>query len=290
MNRGRTLKRYISLTIFFLRTFLFNPLNNPVFLIVAILVVFFYVEGSLDKYQIALMLYLSVISHCFVGNMFRRSKDIDENALCAPITRHFQAMPVSGREVYFSYLLSSIIYAVFICTALVLLLAHFMKLPDLQHIEFHKSVAPDGDTITTVTGIAFSRRFVPRFVSFVLEKSILFDLISKVGGAPLLITLYFVLAFVYISIFQVLREFKDTKRKFLSALFHSFPFGVFLLLALIFLSEVMLSQQEVGIGIRFVLQHVDITVIFLVVTVFATCVSIVIMSKTILRKLKVLPS
>ena len=257
---------------------------------IAILVVFFYVEGSLDKYQIALMLYLSVISHCFVGNMFRRSKDIDENALSAPITRHFQAMPVSGREVYFSYLLSSTIYAVFICTALVLLLTQFMKLPDLHHIEFHKSVAPDGDTVTTVTGIAFSRRFVPRFVSFVLEKSILFDLISKIGGAPLLITLYFVLAFVYISVFQVFREFKRTQRKSLSNLFHRLPFGVYLLVALIFLTEVMLSQQEIGVGIRFILQRLDIALILLVVTIFTTCVSIIIMSKTVLTKLRILPT
>ena len=257
---------------------------------IAILVVFFYVEGSLDKYQIALMLYLSVISHCFVGNMFRRSKEIDENALSAPITRHFQAMPVSGREVYLSYLLSSTIYAVFICTALVVLLAHFMKLPDLAHIEFYKSVTPEGDTITTVTGIHFSRRFIPSFVSFVMEKSILFDLISKVGGAPLLIILYFVLAFIYISIFQVYREFRRTQRKFLSDLFHRLPFGVFLLVALIFLTEVMLSQQEIGIGIRFILQHLDVALIVLVVTVFTTCVSIIIMSKTVLTELRILPS
>ena len=236
------------------------------------------------------MLYLSVVSHFFVGNMFRRSKDVDESSISAPITRHFQAMPVSGREVYFSYLLSSTLYAVFVCTALVLLLTQFMKLPDLAHIEFHKSVTPDGDTITTVTGIAFSPRFIPRFVSFVLERSILFDLISKVGGAPLLITMYFVLAFVYVSVFQVFREFERTQGKFLSALVHSLPFGVFLLVALVFLTEVMLSQQEIGIGIHFILQHLDVTVILLVVTVLLTCVSIIIMSKTILTRLKVLPS
>ena len=290
MSRRRVFNKYVSLTIFFLRTFLFNPLNNPVFIILAILIVFFYVEGSLDKYHIALMLYLSVICHCFAGNMFRRSRDIEENASSAPITRYFQALPVSSREVYVSYLISSTVYSLIICTALVLLLMQFMKLPDLQHIEFFNSVTPEGDTITTVTGIAFSRRFIPRFVSFVLEKSLLFDLIAKTGGTPLLISISFVLAFIYISVFQVFKELNRMKRLSLSGLFYRLPFGVYLLLALIFLTEVMLSQKEVSIGVGFILHHFDVTIICCIVTVLLTCLSIIFMSKTILNKLKILPS
>ena len=290
MRRGRTFKKYFSLTIFFLRTFLFNPLNNPVFIIIAVLIVFFYVEGSLDKYHIALMLYLSVLSHCFVGNMFRRSRDLDESASRAPIKRYFQALPVSGREVYVSYLISSTVYSLIICTALVLLLTQFMKLPDLHHIEFYRSVTPEGDTITTVTGIAFSRRFIPRFISFVLEKSLLFDLLSKAGGTPLLIVVYFVLAFIYISVFQVFKELYRTQRLSLSGLFHRVPFGIYLLIALIFLTEVMLSQREIGIGLSFILHHLEVTIVSFIVTVLLTCISILIMSKIIFDKLRVLPS
>ena len=287
VEQGRTCKRYVSLAIFFLKSFHFNPLNNPVFAILAILVVFFYVEGSLDKYHIALMLYLSVLGHCFIGNMFRRSRENDESISSVPIDRYFKALPVSGRGVYVSYLLSSTLYAVIISTALVVLLTKFMELPDLSGIEFTRSVAPDGDTITTVSGIAFSRRFVPRFVSFVLEKSLFFDVISKTGGAPVLISLYFILAFLYISIFQVFKEFSRIRQASAADLFHRLPFAVYFLLTLVFLTEVMLTQREIGIGVRFILHNSDIAVTFLIVTVVLTFVSVITMSQKILANLKV---
>jgi hypothetical protein len=280
------MKKYVSLAIFFLRTFHFNPLNNPVFVLIVILLVFFYVEGSLDKYHIALMLYLSVLGHCFIGNMFRPSREEERNLSHVPMTRHFQALPVSGRGIFISYFLSSTLYAIIISSALVILLTQFMKLPDLADMEFTRSVAPDGDTITTVTGIAFSRRFIPRFVSFVLEKSLLFDLIAKTGGAPLLICLYFVLAYVYISVFQVFNECRRLQRKSLLGLFHRLPFGVYFLFALIFLTEVMLSQREIGIGTRFILHRLDVTLLFLIVSVVLTILSIALMSTAILSKLK----
>lgn len=290
MSQRRAWKKHASLTIFFLRSFLFNPLNNPVFVILIILIVFFFIEGSLDKYHIALMLYLSVLGHSFVGNMFRRSREDAESVSHVPMTRYFQALPVSGKNVYTSYLLSSTLYAVFISSALVILLTQFMKLPDLADIQFTKSVAPDGDTITTVTGIAFSRRFIPHFVSFVLEKSLFFDIIAKSGGTPFVISFYFVLAYVYISVFQVFRECRRLQHTSLVDLFHRLPFGVYFLCALIFLTEVMLSQREIGIGTRFILHYLDVILLLLIVTVLLTVLSIVFMSKVIVTKLKMLPS
>ena len=279
------MKKIVSLTIFFLRTFHFNPLNNPVFIIIAILIVFFYVEGSLDKYHLALMLYLAVLGHCFAGNMFQSSRYEDKQASRVPMNRHFQALPLSGRNVYIAYLFSSFFYAVLITTALVVLLTQFMHLPDLSDITFTTTVTPDGDTVTTVTGLAFSPRLIPYLVSFDLEKSIFFDAIARCGGTPLLIALYFILAFIYISVYQVFREF-DRAPWTPAGFLHRFPLGVYLLFTLIFLAEVMLSQREMGIGIGFIRHHVEATSLFFIGTVLVTILSVICMSKTIVSKLK----
>lgn len=290
MSKRRGKNVFLSLVFFFLKTFFFNPLNNPVFVVLAILIVFFYVEGSLDKYHVALMLYVSVVSHYFVGNMFTDHASNEEGTSRVPIMRYFQALPISGQGVYSSYFFSSIMYSVFMYVMLGLLLTKFMKLPNLKYMEFIQSVTSDGDTMTTVTGIAFSRRFIPRFVSFVLEKSLFFTAISKTGGASFLVLSYFILTFVYISVFQVFKQFKRRHRLSFSGLFHWFPLGVYLLLALVFLTEVILSQKEIGICIRSILQYWDVAIILFLLTVILTFVSIVIMSKSILNELKALSS
>jgi len=276
----------LSLVLFFLKTFFFNPLNNPVFVVAAIVIIFFYVEGSLDKYQIALILYLSILSHYFVGNVFTDSRPVEEKSSRVPIRRYFQALPLSGKRIYFSYLSSSVIYVVLIYVALGLLLTHVMKLPNLKHMQFIQSVTPGGDTITTVTGTAFTPRGIPYSVSIVLDTSLLFDPVLKMGGGRFWVSLYYVMTFLYISVFQVFRQFGRTSHFSLMRLFHTLPLILYLLLGLTFVSELLLSQREMGICIRFLFQHVDMTISLFLGTIIVTSLSILLMSKTITNRLK----
>ncbi len=286
MSRNDTWRRQRSLSFFFLRAFLFNPLNNPAFIILAILIAFFYVEGSLDKYHIALMMYLVIIGHCFVGNMFGRSAETDSSALRLPLHRHFQALPVSGRMVYTSYLLSAVVYAVFIYAALSLILMHFMELPDLKHVQYTTSVTPEGDTVTTVTGIAMTPRMIQFLVSFVLEKSLLFDLVPRQNWILVGTVFYFVLAFIYISILQVSREFVDGSRFSLRGLLWRAPLGSYMLFSLLFLTEIMFTQREMGLYHQIVRRHLDLVLGFLVATIGLTIVSVTWMSGMIAARLK----
>lgn len=286
MRRRDTWRRQLALSFFFLRAFLFNPLNNPALVILAVLIAFFYVEGSLDKYHIALMMYLVIVGHCFVGNMFRRSAESDRSAFRLPLHRHFQSLPISGRTVYTSYLLSSAVYAAFIYAALSLILTHFMKSPDLRHVQYSTSVTPEGDTVTTVTGIAMTPRMIQYLVSYVVEKSLLFDLLPRQNVVLPGIVLYFVLAFVYVSVLQVSRDLVGRHAVSLRSLVWRVPLGSYLLLSLLFLTEVMFTQREMGFYHRIVRQHPDLILAFLIVTIGLTITSTIWMSVMITSQLK----
>lgn len=279
---------YGSLIWFFLKTFLFNPLNNPIFVIILIFVVFFLLEGSLDKYHIALMLYLTLLGHYFIGNMFRDSGSAAEETSRVPIMRCFQALPISGRRVYFSYITSSTIYVLFIYLLLGFLLMEFMKLPDLNNPQFIKSVTPDGDSVTTLTGFGLTQRGIPYFVSIALDKSLLFDSISRIGGGYIWLSLGYILAFIYISVFQVFKQFNPRSRIYLVKLFHKLPLGIYLFLGLAFVGELILSQKEIGSCTHFILLHLDLGILLLIIATVITFVSIILMSRFILGKLKVI--
>lgn len=278
----------LSLVWFFLKTFLFNPLNNPIFVVILIFIIFFCLEGSLDKYHVALMLYLSILSHLFIGNMFKDSANLEKETSRVPIMRYFQALPISGRKIYFSYLSSSAIYVLLTYVLIGFLLMKLMKLPDLKNMEFIKSVTPDGDTITTLTGFGLTPRGIPHFVSMDLKKSLLFDPIFRIGGGYIWFTLCYVLAFFYISVFQIFKQFNPKSHICLAKLFNKFPLGVYLTVGLIFATELIFPQKEIGICIRFIFQHLDIVILLLFITVIITLLSIVLMSKSILNKLKII--
>jgi len=288
MGRRRAKNMYGSLIWFFLKTFLFNPLNNPIFVIILIFVVFFLLERSLDKYHIALMLYLTPLGHYFIGNMFKDSGNAAEETKRVPIMRCFQALPISGRRVYFSYVTSSTIYVLFIYLLLGFLLMEFMKLPDLKNPEFIKSVTPDGDTITTLTGFGLTQRGIPQLVSIDLKKSLLFDPISRIGGGYIWLSLGYILAFIYISVFQVFKQFSPKSRICLAKLFHRLPLGIYLFLGLALVGELILSQKEIGICTGLVLRHLDLMILLSLIAIIGTSVSIVLMSRSILSELKVI--
>ena len=286
MKPRRNKNAVISLALFFVRTFFFNPLNNPVFIAVAIFIAFFYMEGSLDKYQVALILYLSILCHYFIGNMFTDSAGGKEDASKIPIMRYFQALPISGRKMYSSYLLSCIIYFLFFYLLLGLVLMHLMKLPDLKHMQFVTSVTSDGDTITTLTGTAFTPRGIPYHVSIDLDKSLLFDPVSRMSGGTFWISLYFFLVFLYLSVIQVFKQFRPALQSRIAKCLYTLPFAIYLLLGLTFMTELILSQKAMGTCTRTLLQHLDITISLFLVTTVLTIVSILFMSKRILDRLK----
>lgn len=288
MGQRRTKNLSLSLVWFFLKTFLFNPLNNPIFVVIIIFIIFFCLGRSLDKYHVALILYLAILGHYFIGNMFKDSVNAKEETSKVPIMRYFQALPISGRKIYFSYLLSTAIYVLSTYVLIGFLLMELMRLPDLKNIQFIKSVTPDGDTITTLTGFGLTPRGIPQFVSIDLKKSLLFDPISKIGGGYIWLTLCYILAFIYISVFQVFKQFNPTSRSYLVKLFHRLPLGIYLLLGLAFATELILSQKEIGICTGFVLRHLDLMISLSLVIIVGTSLSIVLMSRSILSELKVI--
>ncbi len=287
MGRSQAKNMYVSLVWFFLKTFLLNPLNNPIFVIILIFLIFFSLEGTLNKYHIALMLYLVLLGHYFIGNMFKDSGSAAEETSRVPIMRYFQALPISGRRVFSSYLFSSIIYILSISVLLGFLLMEFLRLPHLQNIQFIKSVTSDGDTVTTLTGFGLTQRGIPQLVSIDLKKSLLFDPISHIHGGYIWLSLCYVLAFVYISIFHIFKQFNPKSHFHLVALFHKLPLGIYLFLGLAFATELILSQKEIGVCTHFIMRHLDLMMLLLLLAIIATFVSILLMSRFILNKLKV---
>jgi len=234
-SRGR--HQHLSPVFFFLKTFFFNPLNNPVFVVLFFFVVFFYWEGSLDKYHVAMIMYLALLSQYFLKNMLQGYSSDAEETTKAPLIRFFKALPITSPKIYSSYLLSAVVYVLLIYVLLGLLLLEMMKLPDLKGMQFIQSVAPDGDTVTTLTGYALSRRGIPYFVSLDWSKSLLFDSILKIGG-------------------------------------------------LVFIADLILTQNEIGIYSRLLIQSMDVTLSLFLVVFVATVFSTVSMSKVILARLK----
>ena len=288
MQRNERKNALPSLVWFFLKTFLFNPQNNPTFLVIFILIIFFYLERSLNRYHIALMLYLAVLAHYFVGNIFKGPGNGEEETSRVPIIRYFQVLPISGRKIYLSYLLATGIYGLFTWAVLGFLLATFMKLPDLKNIEFIKSVAPDGDTVTILTGFGLNERGIPGFVSIPLKKSLIFDPISKISGNYIWLSLLYILVFIYICTFQVFNQFNQRSYPYLLKLLHKLPLGIYLCIGLGFLTELLFSQKQIGICTRLIIQHLGLLALLLLVTIIATSISIGLMSRFILDRLKVI--
>lgn len=283
-SRGR--HQHLSPVFFFLKTFFFNPLNNPVFVVLFFFVVFFYWEGSLDKYHVAMIMYLALLSQYFLKNMLQGYSSDAEETTKAPLIRFFKALPITSPKIYSSYLLSAVVYVLLIYVLLGLLLLEMMKLPDLKGMQFIQSVAPDGDTVTTLTGYALSRRGIPYFVSLDWSKSLLFDSILKIGGGKFWTSLYAVLIFIYISVLRIFQQMRPKRGFQLVILFHKLPLGIFLLLGLVFIADLILTQNEIGIYSRLLIQSMDVTLSLFLVVFVATVFSTVSMSKVILARLK----
>jgi len=270
----------LSLTLFFLKTFFFNPLNNPAFLASTVVIVFFSVIGSLDKYHVALVLYLAVLSHLYVGNMFRNREEESGDA-GAPVVRYFRGLPIPGRRMYFSYVLASAIYAGVTYSVLGLLLFKLMQLPDLVGLEFVRMPAPDGDTLTVVRGFGVSARGVHFPVSFVLERSFLFDAAAGIRNGWYFLSAYYLFVFLYLSAYQVHRQLRKRRSFLQRGILCSLPLAFYSLLGIAFASELILTQKETGIFVRLVLGHPEITrTVFLAVAAI-TVLSALWMSRSI---------
>jgi len=275
----------LSLAIFFLKTYFFNPLNNPVFVTCGVLVAFFAMEGSLDRHHAALMLYLAIPAHLFVGNMFRESVDEEEPG-APPIRRWFRVLPVRGGQVYVAYLLAAAAYAIAFCAVFGFVLARLMRPPDIEPLDTLVSVGPDGDTITTLRGFAYSPRGIPSFVTLAIEKSLFFDFLAKGPVAPLFIAGYYVLAFLYVSAYHVYRQFGAAGGTRPGQLANRIPLAFVLLLGAAFAAELVLSQKEMGDWTRALLGSVDLVSGVFAAMLAATAVSTALMSRSILVRLR----
>ncbi|MBN1755590.1 hypothetical protein JW877_05170 [bacterium] len=276
--------KFIKLILFFLRSFYLMPANNPILIVLALFLVVFLLDGALDRYSITLILYLSVLSHYFVNNMFSNPPEVESHSQRSPLTRYFQVLPLSGRSIFYAYLCSSIVYMLMIYGLLLFILLNFMGLPTLTNSQIIKSVTPEGDTLTILTGIDYSLRGLPFFSSIVIENSLLFGSLSKIKGSGWGISLYLMLTFLYLIIFQIQGQFRKTRISLLQTIF-ALPLGIFLLLGLVFMADMLFTQKVLGIIIRILIQNVPwVVLLFFILTEF-TIIIILIMLLSIHRKL-----
>lgn len=281
----RTGGTHLSLVLFFLKTFFFNPLNNPVFVISAVFLVFFYSEGSLDKHHVVLVVYLSILAHYRIGNMFGDTGRNEEREEKPPVIRYLRALPLSGREIYLAYFSSSAVYALALLGVLVLLLKSVLQPPDWFGVEYIRSVGADGDTITKMVGFACNARGVPRFMSVILERSFLFDTARGIRGGAIVPFVYLLLVFLYVSVFQVYRQFRERNSR-AARFIHSLPFTIYLLMGLPFGIELILSQKETGEWINYFLSHRQIVQGSVLAASLFTLLSTYRMSENIIQNLE----
>ncbi|MBN2542070.1 hypothetical protein JXI42_04325 [bacterium] len=300
MAEGENIKRFIPLSWFFIKTYYFNPVNNPVFVVLAVFIVVFLLDGSLDKYNMAFIIYLSIISHYFIGSMFKGSEESIEETSRIPIARYFHSLPLSGKQVYHSYLISSAIYVIFVYIIFTGMLIGLLEVPDysefnvysgiqpLKGTELYKSVDSDDDTVTTMEGYVqvYPRRGPAKHISEVLKKSLIFDPFLKINKGHLWISLYFILTFLYISILHIFNRIFQKGKTFFGKIMHKIPLFIYLLIALLFLAEIMLTQSEISTYRNIVIRNLNLISLLFILTVAWTILSSIIMSRAIVKRME----
>ncbi len=286
MRVWRVRNRTASLILFLLRTYFLNPLNNPVFAVFAAALAFFAVDGSLDRYHVALVLYLGVLSHLFVGNLFGTGGARVAEGERLPLMHFFQALPLARKKIFSAYFVSILIYMTLFALAFGLVLVRLMGLPDIEPIDYVQSIGPEGDTITTLRGFVYSPRGIPSFVAITLEKSMLFDLIGRSVAIKLMAIFYYGSAFLYIFILHGWRRFSRPTVSPLRNLFHRLPLAFLFGLGILFAAELVLTQKEVGMWTRTLIEHADGAAMVVVAMTALTLISVVDMSRSIVRELE----
>jgi len=269
-NRG-TRSRTFSLVFFFLKTYFFRPANNPVFVVLAVFLLFFFAEGSLDRYHVALLLYLSVVAHYFTGNMFAGESSPESGRWISPLERWFQAIPVTGRHVYTAYLVSSFLYTALLFALLTLLMSRLSALPDFVGGETVTAPGPDGETVRIYRGFAVNARGVHLPAMVVLERSLFFDSLARLGAGSFFLAAFYMLVALYITVLHVYRQ---TCRPSGSARICFLPMTAYLLAGLVLLTELTLSQREIGLSVRFLFDHVfEARLLFAALSLFTAVVT-----------------
>lgn len=278
--------RTAALSLFLLKTYFLNPFNNPVFAVFAAAIAFFAVEGSLNKYHVALVLYLGVLGHLFVGNLFGTGGARPPEGERLPLMRFFQALPVPRKKIFTAYFAATLLYMAIFGLVFGFLLTRLMRLPDIEPIDYVKSIGPDGDTITTLRGFAYSARGVPSFVAITLEKSILFDLVGRSVAVKLFVGAYYGAVFLYIFILHAWQRFSKPGRGALRNILHRVPLAFFIALGVLFAAELVLTQKEMGYWTRAVVRHGEAVGAVMAAVIAVTLLSVGDMSRAIVRELE----
>lgn len=286
MKVWRIRNRTAALIVFLLKTYFLNPLNNPVFAVFAAALAFFAVDGSLDKHHVAFVLYLGVLSHLWVGNLFGTGGARAAEGERLPLMHFFQALPVGRRKVFSAYFISVLVYMTLFALAFGFVLFRVMRLPDIEPIDYVRSVGPDGDTTTTLRGFVYSARGIPSFVALTLEKSILFDLVGRSVAVKLLAMAYYGSVFLYIFILHAWHRFSRPGATPLRNLFHRAPLVFLFSFGLLFAAELVLTQKEMGVWTRAILEHAGAGGMVVTGLIVLTLLSVVSMSRSIVRELE----
>lgn len=258
-----SLRRPFALVFFFLRTAFLRPSCNPVLPVAGVFLLFFHAEGSLDRYHVALVFFLTAVAHAYTGGFFGDPREAMARGAGSPLERWLRPLPVAGGRIFLAYLAAALVYGLLVFAIFALLLERENRLPPLVGGERVEFPTADGDTLTVYRGFAVTPRGIQYPASVVVERSLFFDLLGRFGAGRPTLAAYYVVLFVYVAALQGLRHLPVGR---LARLLLSAPLGVYLAAGIALFAEVILTPREAGGLVRRLAGH-ETTAILLVAAV-----------------------
>jgi len=279
-------KRTSRLTLFFAKTYFFHPRSNPVPVALLVFLVFLWVEKSLDPFHLALVIYLSVLGHHFTGGVFGNGRGRGGGSPDHRLGPFYRVLPARAGEIFAGYVAAVLLYGIAVYALLGPLLADALALPDWESLEVIRSARGDGDSVTVVRGFAVSARGIRTPAMRIIEPSLLFDGAGSLRGGWISLAAAYLILFVYVSVLPVYRALGPHR---LAGAIHRIPLAAYLLLGVVFVSEIILTSRETGAWTAVVRSHTGVTGAALLALAAGTALSILIMSRTIVSRLRRCP-
>lgn len=246
------IRRGAALVFFFLRTSFLRPSVNPVLPVATAFLVLFHAEGSLDRYHVALLFYLTAVAHAFTGDLFGDPREARAREAASPLERIFLPLPVSGGRIFLAYLGAALVYAVLVFLLFSFLLHQETRLPGFVGGEMVKFPTGGGDTTLVYRGFAVTPRGIQYPASVVIERSFFFDALARLGPGRAPLAAYYVLVFVYVVALQAARQFRVGR---FAGAFHALPLALYMVAGLALFAELLLTPREAGSLVRAFVAH-----------------------------------
>ncbi|MBD3243404.1 MAG: hypothetical protein GF331_22630 [Chitinivibrionales bacterium] len=148
------MRRTAALAMFLLRTFYFSPVNNPVWFVLAPMVLVYVMTGLMGRHEVLLFMLAAAATHRFMRTFRGRATDDGSD----PLRSAFRLLPVSTDEIRRASLASVVVYALVLGIGFTGLLMFVDPPPPWEgEPQAHTRVLPTGDTLTYYTGTIMDR-------------------------------------------------------------------------------------------------------------------------------------